>query len=76
MSSYHVGLLVSLQWTLFIQKKKNFMISESGEKQEKALNNDKNIYISRQDKKKRKQPKKKERILQGLYSSLYSTSDQ
>ena len=57
-------------------KKKNFMISESGEKQEKALNNDKNIYISRQNKKKRKQPKKKERILQGLYSSLYSTSDQ
>ena len=52
------------------------MISESGEKQEKALNNDKKIYISLQNKKKRKQPKKEERILQGLYSSLYSTSDQ
>ena len=43
------------------------MISESGEKQEKALNNDKKIYISLQNKKKRKQPKKEERILQGLY---------
>lgn len=42
MSSYYVGLLVSLQWTLFMQKK-YFMISESGEKQEKALNNDKQI---------------------------------
>ena len=52
------------------------MISESGEKQEKALNNDKKIYISLQNKKKRKQPKNEERILQGLYSSLYSTSDQ
>ena len=43
MSSYYVGLLVSLQWTLFMQKKKYFMISESGEKQEKALSNDKQI---------------------------------
>lgn len=41
-SSYYVGLLVSLQWTLFMQKK-YFMISESGEKQEKALNNDKQL---------------------------------
>ena len=47
MSSYYVGLQVSLQWTLFIQKK-YFMISESGEKQEKALNNDKNyIFLSK-----------------------------
>ena len=44
MSSYYVGLLVSLQWTLFMQKKKKYlMISESGEEQEKALNNDKQI---------------------------------
>ena len=47
------------------------MISESGEKQEKALNNDKKyIYISLQNKKKRKQPKKEERILQGLYYKI------
>lgn len=53
------------------------MISESGEKQEKALNNDKQIKnISRQSKEKRKPSKKKEQILQGSYSSLYSTADQ
>ena len=40
MSSYYVGLLLSLQWTMFMQKK-YFKISESGEKQEKAPNNDK-----------------------------------
>ena len=58
-------------------QKKYFMISESGDKQEKALNNDKQIKnISRQNKEKRKPSKKEKQILQGSYSSLYSTSDQ
>ena len=38
------------------------------------INKQKNI--SRQNKEKRKSSKKEEQILQGLYSSLYSTSDQ